>query len=168
MITVAPDMQALLTNADGQTPVIDINIPMGDGVYGEIKTLEQWQGGNEPLAYVQVIPSINIGFIHVPARYQWMTSDVNIDATRIAGQLTLATGTTHAVAAPPTVYGQSSSSVYSVDVLHTWKDLSIAQQAGNTIAQATKKAIGQTVQATKKIVKQTKSVINSVASFFGF
>jgi len=147
VIPVAPDMQAVLSHADGETPVIDVVMPLGDGVYGKIETYEQWLGMNEPtLQTITVSPAYNInlgglfggvGAIDIPAQYSYVVSDdINMDAHRVSGQLTLGAGTTHAVAAAPTAYGQTVSSVYSVDVLHTWKDLSVLQQTGNAIANA--------------------------------
>jgi len=149
-----------LSNADGLTPVIDVSIPMGTGVYAELTTYNQMSGVLEPTSYMQIVPAVTIKFgfgsINLPAQYGYKNSDVHIDATRIRGQLTLAAGTVHPVAAPPAVYGKTVSSVYSVSVQHSWKSLGVLVNAANDVAAGGKTLVYNVIT---KPAAQVKSVV---------
>ena len=143
MISVSPQMQMLLSNPDGLTPVVDCSISTGNSLMAELTTTAQMQGLNDPALGV---------------------ADIHIDAQRVNGTMMLAKGAYHAAVAAPTVYGQPHTMIYSVDVTRSWYT-TVLDTAVATVTNTTKKIVDTTVNTVQKVAN---TVGNTVASWFGW
>jgi len=95
VITVSPSMQAILSNSNGLTPVIDVSLPLNTSGIASLSSQSQMLGLNDVAA----------------------VSDVNVDAARQAGQLTLAAGSYHAAQTATAPFPLSSSVTYEISVI---------------------------------------------------